>query len=80
MKRLTPTESVLLLREAVRLARNFLTAKTANGTPQYLGEPPDYVLRVLDRAYQQTGGVTARAHEDETPPLFPDNRKDVPSV
>ena len=71
MKRLTPTESVLLLREAVRLARNFLTAKTANGTPQYLGEPPDYVLRVLDRAYQRTGGTAKRAHEDETPPLFP---------
>ena len=75
MKRLTPTESVLLLREAVRLARNFLTAKTANGTPQYLGEPPDYVLRVLDRAYQQTGGVTKRTHEDETPPMFSDQPK-----
>lgn len=69
-KPLNAREKVRALREVLDLVRNYLTGKTADGTPMRVAHPPDYLLRKIQHVKQATGQAVKKARRVYAPPMF----------
>ena len=75
MKPRTDRERVSVLRDATKMALNFLRAKGHGGTPAHIDtRQADYLAKQLEHALDTAAVTKAKRREDDTPLLpFPDH-------